>query len=48
MLKIAKSVETRILKKIGKVLAKYYKDIRKKYPIKKNLYINRKNINYFC
>lgn len=48
MLKIAKTVEIRILKKIGKVLAKYYKDIREKYPIKENLYINRKNINYFC
>jgi hypothetical protein len=48
MLKIAKTVEVRILKKIGKVLAKYYKDIREKYPIKENLYINRKNINYFC
>lgn len=48
MFKIAKIVEVRILKKLGKVLAKYHKDIRLKYPIKESIVVGRKKyIDYF-
>ena len=49
MLKLAINVENRFIRKIGKVLAKYYKDIRTKYPIKE--YYSGKikfKPNYFC
>ena len=47
LLKIAKSVEFRLTRKIGKVLAKYHKDIRNKYNIKETFSGKYKNNDYF-
>ena len=47
MLKLGKSVEFRLTRKIGKVIAKYYKDIRQKIPIKEYLSNKVRKIDYF-
>lgn len=47
MLKLGKSVEFRLTRKIGKVIAKYYKDIRQKFPIKEYFSKKIKKIDYF-
>ena len=48
VLKIAKSVEFRFVRKIGKALSKYHKDIRDKYKIFENFSGKIKTVpNYF-
>ena len=48
LLKLAKSVEFRFVRKIGKALTKYHKDIRQKYKIMESYSGKFKNIpNYF-
>jgi hypothetical protein len=47
MLKLGKNVEFRLTRKIGKVIAKYYKDIRQKFPIKEYFSNKIKKIDYF-
>ena len=47
MLKLGKNVEFRLIRKIGKVIAKYYKDIRQKFPIKEYFSKKIKKIDYF-
>lgn len=47
MLKLGKKVEFRLTRKIGKVIAKYYKDIRQKFPIKEYFSNKMKKIDYF-
>ena len=47
MLKLGKNVEFRLIRKIGKVIAKYYKDIRQKIPIKEYFSNKVRKIDYF-